>query len=410
MPPTGGARKPTRLLATNASNPDDIQTFDSLASAAKALGASGHSQVRSAISAQKPLNGYTLTIIADAPTDPPPTPESSTLVDHVFTFYEEVDEIFKGHKIRYTREQPVRVSVFDIIRTVTGTTNPHMTLARIQVQHAEVLSDFEHHQFAGSGERPTPVCTVNEVIELINLLPGVRAARFRQAGAKVLVRYLGGDETLIDEVRENAMRQESAALQGGGHMSMFQLPDGLTGMNAACSIMLSPSMHDKTVADIRGPCTYLILFDHNGSGALKFGWTKNLTNRVKEHFRTFPNMRIWCALDCHFSECAEQTEHLFKGKMSAYLQTIQLQSRTGTSKNHTEVLLNMTPERAESAMRNALDTVCHELSMHNPMVQTDMELQRQKMHMEMRRAEMQHELEIKKLELAIVQAQRGMPA
>lgn len=259
-------------------------------------------------------------------------------------------------------------------------------------------------QFPGPGERLTPVCKVNEMVELINVLPGPRAQRFRQAGAKVLVRYLGGDETLIDEIRENAQRQEEAAADPSNHMNMFQLPDGLTGMNAACSVMLSPTMQGKTVADMRGPCTYIIMFEHEGASAIKFGWTKNLKNRVKDHYRAFPNMRIWCAVDCRFTECAEQTEELFKGKMSAYLQTVQLETRAGSNKNHTEVLINMQPERAEEAMQHAYSTVCSELSLHNPMLQKELEIQKLRLQLECEVAKMQAEAERAKAEVAKLHA------
>lgn len=55
------------------------------------------------------------------------------------------------------------------------------------------------------------------MIELINLLPGERAARFRQAGAKVLVRVLGGDETMVDEIRDNAAKIEQVTRWADRH-------------------------------------------------------------------------------------------------------------------------------------------------------------------------------------------------
>jgi hypothetical protein len=207
------------------------------------------------------------------------------------------------------------------------------------------------------------------LIELINLLPGERAARFRQAGAKVLVRVLGGDETLVDEIRENAAKMEqiaaaTAAEDAEPHpMSTFQLPNGLTGANAVCSLMLSPNMHGKTVADFRkSPCTYIILFKHEDKAAIKFGWTKNLKERIKEHNRMYPDMKVWCAFDCKYSEIAEETEKLFKGKMTAYLHTIQLETKDGNGKPSTEVLWDVTPEVAEKQMQDALNMVTKESS------------------------------------------------
>lgn len=404
MPPTGGPRTPMRVIATSTTNADDIRTYDSLSSAAKALGLKGHNALKKAIEKQQPIEGFIVAALV------PPQPETlpipvAELQDTFFTFRDDVDEMFRGRKVRYTKEQPVKVSVFDIIKTITATTNPRPAYTNLQLQYPAVVNGFSNFQFPGMGERLTPVCKVNEMIEIINVLPGPRAARFRQAGAKVLVRYLGGDESLIDEIRENAQKQEEAATDPSNHMNMFQLPDGLTGMNAACSVMLSPTMQGKTVADMRGPCTYIIVFEHAGATAIKFGWTKNLKNRVKDHYRAFPNMRIWCAIDCRFTECAEQTEQLFKGKMSAYLQTVQLETRGGSNKNHTEILVNVQPERAEQALQIAYSTVCSELSLHNPMLQKELEIQSLRLKLELEATKAHAETEKAKAEAERVKAE-----
>lgn len=61
-------------------------------------------------------------------------------------------------------------------KVVTGVTNPRDTFARLQTESAEVVDkSYNLCAFNGSGERPTPVCTVPEMIELINVLPGKRA-------------------------------------------------------------------------------------------------------------------------------------------------------------------------------------------------------------------------------------------
>ena len=52
----------------------------------------------------------------------------------------------------------------------------------------------------------TPIATAAEIIEIIWQLPG--ASDFRRNCAKVCVRYLGGDESLVDEIRANRRLQE----------------------------------------------------------------------------------------------------------------------------------------------------------------------------------------------------------
>lgn len=408
MPPRGGQRNATKLMAVNNDNPDQVISYDSLTAAAKAFEVH-HSTISRAVERGTILNGFKFTRLET------PTEESSDVVisslqpptQHgILTLWEEVDEMFKGSKIRYTKEQPIKVSVFDIIRIITGNTNPHMTYARLQQGDAEALTFCENFQFSGMGERPTPVCTVPQVIELINILPGARAKRFRSSGAKVLVRFLGGDETLIDELRENAERMEQMASTSNGEnpMQMFQLPDGMTGANASCSVMLSPSMKDKTVADMRGPCTYLILFQYNDKLAIKFGWTKDLKKRIREHYRYYPQMRVWWARQCTYNELAEKTERLFKGKMTAYLDQIKLGSKVST-----EILIGVSPEVAEQQMEAAFEIVSCEHSMHNPLALKELELKKMALELELSKQQVaKQQVETEKLRLILEMHRQGV--
>ncbi len=50
------------------------------------------------------------------------------------------------------------------------------------------------------GNKDTPVADVRGIVEIIMLLPGHRAARVRRQAAELLVRYLGGDMRIVDEV------------------------------------------------------------------------------------------------------------------------------------------------------------------------------------------------------------------
>lgn len=167
-------------------------------------------------------------------------------------------------------------------------------------------------------------------------------------------------------------------------------------------MLLSPSMQGKTAADFRGPSTYIILFKYGDKAAIKFGWTKNLRNRVKEHYNMYPEMKVWFALDCKFSECADGTEKLFKGKMSAYLQTIQLEKKNDNSKPSTEVLFNVCPEKAEEQMRAAYEVVCNEYSIHNPLVLKDLEIRKLELEVakiQAEEAKLNAMIELKRLEL-----------
>ena len=64
-------------------------------------------------------------------------------------------------------------------------------------------------------EYATPIATAAEIVEVIWQLPG--AADFRKNCAKVCVRYLGGDESLVEEVRLNRRLQEQLQQEAPNH-------------------------------------------------------------------------------------------------------------------------------------------------------------------------------------------------
>ena len=105
-------------------------------------------------------------------------------------------------QIRKTSEDPPRVSIFDVIQAVTGQSNPRMIYSRLKEAFPEVVTNLDNLQFPGAGQRPTPVTDARGIVEVILLLPGRAAARFRVEAASVIVRFLGGDLSLVDELAE----------------------------------------------------------------------------------------------------------------------------------------------------------------------------------------------------------------
>ena len=63
-------------------------------------------------------------------------------------------------------------------------------------------------KFSGEGQRQTPVADARAMAEIVMVLPGRTAARYRKKAADIIVRYLGGDPTLVEEVAANRLRQE----------------------------------------------------------------------------------------------------------------------------------------------------------------------------------------------------------
>ena len=112
-------------------------------------------------------------------------------------------------KIRKTAEDPPRVAVYDVLQVVTGCSaqNCSVIYSRVSDAFPDVLTDCSYFKFSGRGQRETPVADARTVVEIIMVLPGRAAARVRKAAADVMVRYLGGDPALVEEVAANRLRQ-----------------------------------------------------------------------------------------------------------------------------------------------------------------------------------------------------------
>ena len=112
--------------------------------------------------------------------------------------------------IRKTTEVPPRVSVYDVIGALTGyTTRQHFNLfKRLTQQYPEITALCTNFKFSGRGQHDTPVTDAEGIIQIIMLLPGRAAAMARQSAANVIVRYLGGDVSLVREIMHNRNMQD----------------------------------------------------------------------------------------------------------------------------------------------------------------------------------------------------------
>ncbi len=112
--------------------------------------------------------------------------------------------------VRKTAEEPPRVSVYDVLGAMTGyAPNNCVNLwRRLCESFPEVTTPCSNFKFPGKGQRDTPVTDAEGIITIIMLLPGRAAARARQSAANVVVRYLGGDLSLVREVMQNNQLQD----------------------------------------------------------------------------------------------------------------------------------------------------------------------------------------------------------
>jgi hypothetical protein len=113
-------------------------------------------------------------------------------------------------QIRKTAETPPRVSVIDVIRAITGlsASNCHNVLQRVIESFPEVSRICSKFKFPGRGQRETPVADARGIAEIIMVLPGRAAKVFRHQTASVIVRYLGGYLTLVEEVAAIRLAQQ----------------------------------------------------------------------------------------------------------------------------------------------------------------------------------------------------------
>ena len=108
--------------------------------------------------------------------------------------------------IRKTNELPPRVSVIDVASVVTGHDAHYAgeTVRNIRKKFPDIHNRIGDHTFSdarGSKRgKTTPVIDARGIIEIVMLLPGEQAARVRRQAAELLVRYLGGDLSIVDEI------------------------------------------------------------------------------------------------------------------------------------------------------------------------------------------------------------------
>ena len=108
-------------------------------------------------------------------------------------------------RIRKTDEEAPKVSVIDVAVAVPGHDANHagQAVRNVCEKYPDVHEKVVYVKFPDARGRmgqKTPVADVKGIVEIIALLPGQQATRVRRQAAELLVRYLGGDLGLVDEV------------------------------------------------------------------------------------------------------------------------------------------------------------------------------------------------------------------
>jgi hypothetical protein len=94
------------------------------------------------------------------------------------------------------------LALIDVAIIFTGLNNDHAGYAvrRLLEQYPEFRSNIAKFKFPGRGRQTVDVAPLEKALEFAFLLPGRAASKVRKEAAKLLVRYIGGDRSLIDEI------------------------------------------------------------------------------------------------------------------------------------------------------------------------------------------------------------------
>ena len=128
-------------------------------------------------------------------------------------------------KVRTTNESPPRYAIIDVIGIVLGSSK-HVAANTWLRLRAEGLQNFDRTQFAGRGQRTTPICTAKEAKEVVDRLGGKHAAEFRVTGKTgthdrarkhddLYIMKYSFDDSAVKIGRSNDVQKRQENLQAG---------------------------------------------------------------------------------------------------------------------------------------------------------------------------------------------------
>ena len=71
-----------------------------------------------------------------------------------------MENALPGHKLRTTTSNPPGVSVYDVLREITGSSNPRRQWTHLVQVHSEMAGWAVPHKFPGRGQQDTPVASL----------------------------------------------------------------------------------------------------------------------------------------------------------------------------------------------------------------------------------------------------------
>ena len=392
----GGVRLPIPVRAINANDPSQSRIFPSLGSAAKFAKECGSTDCQPDRSIKRVLNtrvAYMGYYWSSASPENVVNNEIQTSLSHAnastsTTIIHDEDEFpfaIDGCnvKVRVTKENPRRVSVYDLIAAVTAAKDPHSAFKRLAEQHTEVPALCRNYTFSGQGQRPTPVTDVRGAVMIINVLPGPAAAKFRFTIADVFVRFMGGDDNMIAQLKKNKEIQQS--ISSSDPMRIF----GEAVENIPKYTLTSPSMNGKYLCDFIGKkVVYLVLFSYEGHIYIKFGKSEKCTDRMDAHYSTYPNAVIYCI---HEVIELKQVEDAFKKAMK-YRNKLTNIAMNG--QNFTEIVTDIKPDEAEEILAKIIEETLEETYFKDSNMMRLAEIKLREKELDIEKDRMTHQVQV----------------
>jgi hypothetical protein len=179
--------------------------------------------------------------------------------------------------IRKTDEAPPRVSILDSIGLLAGVQQAKRTWCLLRRAHPEVDAVTASFRFPGRG-RETPVTNAQGIVFILMHLPGRATALLRAKAAELVVRYLGGDPTLIPEIQAQHERQQRLAREDPEH------PVRLFGEAVESRVPAPPIQHHRA-PELKGAAHHYALRSEAYPGLWKTGSSKDPFARLESEER-----------------------------------------------------------------------------------------------------------------------------
>lgn len=147
---------------------------------------------------------------------------------------------FAGQTIRTTEDG--YASIYDVMKVAGVGRDPTHTWNDLKQRFRSASGTSEISQievksfkFAGRGQRDTPVINGTGLVRLLFLLPGAKARQFVTESAETLVRFIGGDETLVADIHRNREIGQTNPQSAQAFMAV-NIPNEASAVNEATTL------------------------------------------------------------------------------------------------------------------------------------------------------------------------------